>query len=146
MVDACHSGYIDKEWIDSLTASQTTKQMTVRFRNSSPSLAVAKVEYKDVTRMYDELFSNTQQESATILASAGGIEAAMEGAEWKNGLFTSAVIEAVSRKKADVDSDGQIRVQEMQQYVVQRVKQCSKGTQEPNARTENPRCNFVVAY
>lgn len=147
MVDACHSGYIDKEWIDCLSASQTTRQEAIRFRSSSSSVAVAKVEYKDITRMYDELFSDTQQESgATILASAGGIEVAMEGDEWQNGLFTSAVIEAIARMKADDDADGCIRVQEMQRYVTHRVKQCSQGIQEPNARTENPRQNFIVAH
>lgn len=146
LIDACHSGYLDKDWIQQQTVAAKVASL-VKFREVGRKIGARELEYKTISRVYDEYFSDVQKESgATIIASASGLEVALEGDIWTNGLFTSTLIEALQQKKADVNEDGRIHVSEMQQYVSKQVSKLSQGVQRPNSRTENKYQDFIIAY
>ena len=63
-----------------------------------------------------------------VLAAARAKETADEDSKLHNGVFTRAVVEALSGK-ADSDANGFISVQELERYVKKRVKQLSKNQQ-----------------
>ena len=145
LIDACHSGYIDRESVASLAAAPT-KKGAVSFRSTGSALKMKTDDYKDIVRLCDELFSDAQKDSgATIIASASGMEVALEGDSWNNGLFTSAFLDGIEGKKADANQDGDVRVSEIQSFVADQVSRLSNGEQRPNARTENKYQDFILS-
>ena len=79
-----------------------------------------------------------------VISSAGGMEFALESEKWKNGVFSYALLEALSEGRGDTDSDGQITVSELRNYVFDQVVELTNGQQHPTARRENLEYDFVV--
>ena len=82
--------------------------------------------------------------AAVVIASASGKEFAYESNEWRNGVFTYALLEGLKSKSADRNSDGQITVSELKDYVTQRVQFLTSGKQTPTSRRENLDFDFRV--
>ena len=69
---------------------------------------------------------------------------AMENGEWKNGLFTYYLLKGVESGEADLNSDGEIWLKELQQYIQQQVVELSGGQQQPTSRIENSVLDYRV--
>jgi uncharacterized caspase-like protein len=92
-----------------------------------------------------ELFNDLRKGTgSTVISSAGGVEFAMESAEWKNGLFTYCLLNGLKNRTADLDGDGVIMLLELQAYVVDKVKALSHGKQVPNSRIQNLELDFPI--
>ena len=91
--------------------------------------------------MFNDLNRGT---GTTVISSAGGVEYAMESANWKNGLFTYCMLEGVSSMKADENEDGKIMLSELQKYVAEQVLIKSNGKQKPSARFENISLDYQI--
>ncbi|HBS88758.1 MAG: hypothetical protein A2W91_04215 [Bacteroidetes bacterium GWF2_38_335] len=144
-MDTCHSGELDKDEVE--TASQETAETgDISFRNAGAG--VRKKEgfgMKNTSDLMKELFTDLRKGTgSTVISSAGGAEFAMESGEWKNGLFTFCLKEALTSKKADLNNDGSITISELQQYVQERVVELSKGKQQPTSRIENLILDFNI--
>jgi uncharacterized caspase-like protein len=146
MIDACHSGEIDKEEVE--LALVDKKQVgDVVFRSAGAGLISTNnsLSLKNTSELTKELFTDLRRGTgATVISSAGGGEYAMESDEWKNGLFTYCLIDGISTRKADLNRDGKIQLSELQNYVQEQVVALSRGKQQPTSRIENITMDFLV--
>lgn len=137
LMDTCHSGEIDKE------SMQIAKLETgvVQARAVGRGLVKKKLGAKndEAFRSMQDLFADFRRGSgATVISSAGGAEYAFESAEWKNGVFTYALLQALNTK------DAAISVDDLRGRVVDRVKALTAGQQTPTVRRERPAQHFVL--
>lgn len=162
MIDACHSGEIDKD--DQLAFVDNTSDGTVRARG----FGVADTEIKDEEDVEDmdldfdvgeikqvglkssfeimkEIFADLRKGTgSTVISSAGGLEYALEGDVWNNGVFTYSVLTGLKNKKADLDNDGQVLLSELKQYLQIEVPKLTDGRQKPTSRIENISNDFRI--
>jgi uncharacterized caspase-like protein len=144
MIDACHSGEIDKDEVE-LAEADVKEEGDVQFRvvgnTASPKLGT-----QNTSELTKSLFTDLRKGTgATVISSAGGMEFAMEGDDWNNGLFTYCLINGIQTKAADYNGDnGEIWLSEIQQYVSEQVFELSGGRQQPTSRIENQTVDFRV--
>jgi len=143
IIDACHSGEIDKKEVQ-LAQNETQKEGDIQFRAVGNTVA-PKLGMQNTSELTKLLFTDLRKGTgATVISSAGGMEFAMESAEWKNGLFTYCLLNGITSNDADLNKDGEIWLSELQQYVGEQVKKLSGGKQQPTSRIENQIVDFRV--
>jgi WD40 repeat protein len=143
LLDACHSGEIDTTEI-ALVNEEIVEDDGMQFR--AAGLNVKSTEFGrstlDLSKM---LFADvSDSDGSTVISSASGTEYAMESSEWSNGLFTYCLIEGVKTKKADMNQDKKITINELRRYVNNRVQELSNGKQNPSSRIENIKNDFII--
>ena len=139
LIDACHSGEIDKEEV-AITTTTEVEEGDVKFRNVGNTIANkdGQLGLQNTSELTKSLFADLRKGTgATVISSAGGMEFAMESSQWQNGLFTYCYINGLQSKAADLNKDGVIMLSELQQYVATQVTQLSNGKQQPTSRIEN---------
>jgi uncharacterized caspase-like protein len=86
-----------------------------------------------------------REESGVIVFSASTkSQSASEGPNWKNGVFTKAVVEGL-RGKADAEGNGTVSVVQLEAYVTARVRELTHGQQKPAANTLHAMVDFPLA-
>lgn len=133
-IDACFSGEVDED------ATEINEPKTGEKKDSTRSISIARgsISMSSAMEISKEIFSDLRKGTgATIISSAGGNQAALEGEKWDNGLFTHCVINGLSKKRADFNQDGKIMLSELQKFVSDEVYRLSEGTQLPTYRIEN---------
>ncbi len=137
LMDACHSGELDKENV-SLVKEQVTTSAPVKFRAFNTQVETRQIGLQNSFELMKELFVDLRRSSgATVISSAGGAEYAIEGDAWKNGVFTYSLIGGLRDKAADLNNDGSVMVSELQDFLGQRVSELTQGRQRPTFRAEN---------
>lgn len=143
LIDACHSGEIDKDEVE-LAEADIKEGDHIRFRVVG-NAAKPKLGIQNTSELTKSLFTDLRKGTgSTVISSAGGMEFAMEGDNWNNGLFTYCFIEGIQSKAADLNSDGEIWLSEIRQYVSRQVYQLSGGMQQPTSRIENQTIDFRI--
>ncbi|MBI5217768.1 MAG: caspase family protein [Bacteroidia bacterium] len=144
-IDACHSGEVDKDEVE-LTAVKETSIGDVKFRgfnglkNKENSLGL-----QNSFELMQTLFADLRRGSgAMVISSAGGKEFAFESKNWKNGVFTYALLEGLKTGHADKNKDKQITVSELRDYISDCVQKLTNGKQNPTSRKENLEFDFRV--
>jgi uncharacterized caspase-like protein len=133
-IDACFSGEVDEEDVE-FTPVEEKKETK---KDSSRSISVVAFSESTAMEMSKAVFSDLRQNSgATIISSAGGTEAAFEGAKWNNGLFTHCLLDGMTHLKADENRDKKITLSELQKFIAEEVNRLSEGKQTPTYRMEN---------
>jgi len=137
MIDACHSGEIDKDEVALIEGEGgDTSEEDISFR-SVTSTSLKRVGLNNSFELMKELFTDIRKSSGTvIISSAGGMEYAMEGGDWNNGVFTYCFINGIKNMKADLNKDGLIMLSEMNLYVRDEVFDLTSGRQQPTNRAE----------
>ena len=145
LVDACHSGELDKEEVE-LGVKEETEFGSVSFRNVGPSVEYkSNVTLKSSFELSKMLFADMRASNgSTVISSAGGAEYAIEGNQWNNGVFTFAFLRGLSEKAADLDGDGKIMLSEIQRYLFKEVPRITNGKQTPTSRVENLNNDFRI--
>jgi WD40 repeat protein len=136
LIDACHSGEIDKESVMLVenTSVQTEEELTFR---AITTTTVQQVGLTNSFELMKELFTDVRKSSgAMIISSAGGMEYAIEGAQWNNGVFTYCLLNGIAGKKADLNQDGFLMLSEINLYVRDEVYRITNGRQQPTTRAE----------
>jgi WD40 repeat protein len=136
LIDACHSGEIDKENVMLVenTSAQTQEDLTFR---AITTTTVQQVGLTNSFELMKELFTDVRKSSgAMIISSAGGMEYAIEGAQWNNGVFTYCLLNGIAGKKADLNQDGVLMLSEINLYVRDEVYRITNGRQQPTTRAE----------
>lgn len=144
-IDACHSGELDKD--DLLAEAQVVvPEGKMVFRNASNKQHIAGQGVRQVNTLLEELFVETRWGiGATVMSSAGGLEAAIEGDEWKNGLFTWCLRKGMNDPKADINGNGELTMGELTQYLRDEVYRLSEGRQRPTLRSgKNSMTDFLL--
>jgi len=145
-IDACNSGEVDKEG-SVLMATTNTVQGKISSRgfkqleNKENGLGL-----KNSFELMQELFSDVRRGTgANIISAAGGAEFALEGDDWNNGVFTYSLLSGLKNKKADLNSDGNVMLSELQEYLQDQVFKLTQGKQKPTSRVENLYNDFPVS-
>lgn len=145
LLDACHSGELDKEEVE-LSIKEQTEFGEVSFRNVGPSVEYkGDMSLKSSFELSKMLFADMRANNgATIISSAGGAEYAIEGNDWNNGVFTFTFLNGLKTMKADLNGDGKIMLSEIQRYLLKKVPEITNGKQTPTSRIENLNNDFLI--
>lgn len=145
IMDTCHSGELDKEEIETGPEPEV-ESGGVEFRSAGVGVRTKEgFGFENSLELLQDIFSDTRKGSgATVISSAGGAEYAMESDQWKNGLFTYALLSGLTDNKADLNGDKQISVSEIRAYVNGTVKTLSNGKQIPSSREENISLDYII--
>jgi uncharacterized caspase-like protein len=151
LMDACHSGELDKEdenEIESGTKPKTASADTLHIyatkgvviNRSTSGLGLNKT-FELMQMIFTDLSKGT---GTVVISAAAGTGVAIEGEQWKNGVFTYALINGLKNKLADVNEDGEVRIWEIKTYVSNEVEKLTGGVQKPTMRAENLDSNWRV--
>lgn len=145
LVDACHSGEIDKDEVMIASAAQTQKG-EVSFRGFTNLYAKkGELGLKNSFELMQMLFADLRRGTgAMVISSASGVEFAQEGEEWSNGVFTYALLEGLKSGDCDIDGDGQMKISEIREFVIDKVSELTNGQQHPTSRKENLEFDFSI--
>jgi WD40 repeat protein len=145
LVDACHSGEVDKDDLAFIQEQNTEQDSDLLFRNVGAGVTENAAGLLATTRLMNELFADLRQGTgSTVLSSSGGAEYSMEGDRWQNGLFTYSFLQGIESGSADLDGDGAIMLSEIRDFVQMKVYTLSSGKQQPTARSENLTNDFRI--
>ncbi|MEQ6119114.1 caspase family protein [Reichenbachiella sp. MALMAid0571] len=141
LIDACHSGEVDKEDTKLIASAVSSSNVSTRGFTKKPQ----PVGMDNVFELMQELFADLRRGTgAMVISSASGVEFAFESADWKNGVFTYALIEGLKSGKCDTNKDKEVQISELKNYVFDRVEELTNGKQHPTSRRENLEFDFVV--
>jgi hypothetical protein len=136
-MDTCHSGEFDKSEVE-IVNNTATEYGDVTFRAVGTDIREKPSTEGSTFELSRSLFADLRENAgATIISSAGGAEAAIEGDRWRNGIFTFCLINGIRQKKADLNGDKKIMLSEVQKYIAKEVINLTKGIQRPTSRVEN---------
>ena len=139
LLDACHSGEVDKEKDITFANKETGMQQNVVATTARGNIVIGKSKTGLQTsfEMMQELFANLGNgNGTTVLSAAGGREYALESDEWKNGVFTYSIIRALKDPATDENNNKKISVKELKKVVFDSVKTLTGGRQKPTSRVE----------
>src|SRR6185503_3090530 len=132
LLDTCFSGEIEKDQPVALAAASSagTRAGTVRMRAFKAARGVSVV--PDVgggARLSSAMLAFQQDwfadlrrgTGAAVISSSSGNEYSLEGEQWRNGVFTYAVLQGLRNRMADANRDGIVTVSELQAYVIEQV-------------------------
>lgn len=145
LMDACHSGEVDKGddfAINSVQDGDQTRGVTMfATKNENKPKTGLQNSYELMRLLFADLRKGT---GTVVISAASGGGYALENEEIENGIFTYCLIQAVAKNKADANGDKQISVSELRNYVFDGVKRLSNGKQQPTSRKENLMNDFIV--
>lgn len=143
MIDACHSGEVDKEEaVEKTSVKNSNVKVTAK---GSTTVIRPKVGLKNSFSYMKALFSDVSKGTgATVISAAGGYEFALESDDWNNGVFTYAILNGLKSGDADINKDLSISVLELKKYVTAEVIRLTEGKQHPTTRSENTINNFQL--
>jgi len=145
LIDACHSGEIDKdEVVKSFVSDDEENNEDLIFRRVGTT--IENLDEINAFELSKALFADMRvNNGATVISSSGGAEFAIEGEQWQNGVFTYTLLEGLKTKKADLNKDRKITISELQLYVQEGVNKRTSGRQTPTSRVENLNYDFIIA-
>jgi len=147
LMDACHSGEVDKS-IASGPASITTPSPIVsgyQARGGRVRKSQSQMGLQNSFNLMRELFANVGSTNGIqVISAASGDSYALESDKWKNGIFTYSILKGIREKTADQDQNGSIYVSELRDYVIEEVYRQTNGKQRPTVRSENIEFDFRV--
>lgn len=128
LIDACHSGEVDKEDLVRLNQSPAglVKGIKPVAYKHNGNLGL-----KNSFQLMQSLFVHVGQSTgASIISAAAGSQFALERSDLKNGVFTYAILEAMKQHST-------ISVGRLKQIVSRRVAELTNGLQQPTTRNES---------
>jgi len=145
LIDACHSGEIDKDEAVTRSSIAATNSNVKINHKSGTTMIRPKAGLKNSFTYMKTLFNDVSKGTgATVISAAGGYEFALESEDWNNGVFTYAILEGVKTRAADRNGDGLIYVSELKDYVSLKVVELTDGKQHPTTRSENTLNDFIL--
>ncbi len=155
LMDTCCSGHVDED--DSAIPDADLKRFTapaiqssikvprrprgIRGRQTSSNSNARRT----VQALLQETFVDLRRgPGAAVISAAGGVEAAVESDQWKNGALTYAIIEGLTTMEADTNGNHLVTASELEAYVERRVSALTEGMQLPTTRRENFEIDFPV--
>ena len=152
LMDTCNSGEVDKSSLEATEGEQLASNVSARAvgtrgikMKKDAEVSDSELGLQNTFELMKELFADLRRGSgAMVISSASGVEFALESDQWKNGVFTYAVLNGLKNQTADQDEDGTITVSELRNYVADEVQKLTNGQQTPTSRRENLENDFVV--
>lgn len=158
LIDACHSGSLDKEELLAQQKKQSApakqeRNNTDTVRSFAPRGTIirntkAKADAGSSYEVMQNLFADLSAgNGAVIISAAGGMEYAFESDTWNNGVFTYCIRRGIEEELADKEngnSDKSVDVAELKEYVSRKVSELTAGKQRPVSRRENIEYKWVI--
>ncbi|MDZ4793360.1 MAG: caspase family protein [Bacteroidota bacterium] len=127
LIDACHSGEVDKEDLVTLNASSDS---LIKGLKPVAYKKDGQLGLKNSFELMQSLFVNVGKSTgATIISAAAGTQFALERNDLKNGVFTYCILEAMNKYPS-------LKISELKKIVGERVEELTKGLQKPTSRNE----------
>lgn len=143
LMDACHSGNVEKE--ETITEEEQNILSPHIARQSDTTharkgLGVTGDTKLSLQQVIGQLFASSSTRSGTeVIAATAGDAFAYEAPEWNNGVFTYAVLKAFRDSQGvDLNFDDKISIRELKRFVYATVTELTGGKQQPLSRYENP--------
>ena len=144
-VDACHSGELDQAEVESAMPEGPVDGPVRSRAVRGIGVVQPRLGLQNSIELAKQLFADLRSSSGFfILSAARGLEYAYESDQWKNGVFTHALLEGLKSKGADLNKDGMITFSELRDYVIQKVTQLTGGGQTPTVRREKLDADVVI--
>ena len=151
LVDACHSGTVDKEEIIETTENLiekregTERTITQSFTSVHHNVFKAGlIDRKGFELMQELFFGLGSNSGAQVVVATAGDRTALESEEWQNGVFTYSIIKGLTERTADLDKNGAVTTDELVNYLKPAVQALTNGKQNPRFREENIDNHFVI--
>lgn len=150
LLDTCFSGEIEKDQAAVVTGADAGAFGTVTMRSFKAARGVSLVADEprlstDMVKFQQDWFADLRRGTgAAVISSSSGNEYSLEGEQWKNGVFTYALLNGLKNHGADANKDRVITVSELQAYVIDQVRKLTEGGQNPTVRRENLEYDFAV--
>lgn len=148
LIDACHSGEVDKDEIIATTNVIGTEGskgiISYSYKGASTKKTADQVGLENSFELMKELFADIGSKGIQVISAAAGNSYALESDIWGNGVFTASILEAIQSNDADYNDDGEISVSELRTFVTEEVYRLTKGKQRPTVRNENIEYDFSV--
>jgi uncharacterized caspase-like protein len=143
LIDACHSGELDKA--GNLFLADTAPSSTGVRGQPGPVQFVSDDRAVNAFELLRSVFVDLRENTGTqIISASRGEEDAGEDSFLKNGFFTRAVIEGLTNNAADTNGDDHVSVSELLEFVARRVQELSHRKQTPTQRQANLENDFRV--
>lgn len=138
MLDACHSGEVDRDGNMKVTDVLPEGVKENRSKGAQLLQDSTNLSLSNSFELMKEIFASLSKGNGSIVISAaGGKEFAYESDRWKNGVFTYCVYKGLQEGKADLNNDKAITISELKKYVSAEVEKLTMGRQKPTSRREN---------
>jgi len=154
LIDACHSGLVDKENVVSaksvvIEQDSTNGEINIKETRGIKPNVTQKVDEANTFNLMQNMFADFSNDNGiVVISAAGGLEYAFESPRWNNGVFTYSVLKGLSGEAAITYdsgiSDNKISVQELMRYVGSKVSELTKGKQQPASRRENLEFDWII--
>lgn len=144
LMDACHSGEVDKDdfAVNAIDDTEDTRGVTMfSAKNENKPKTGLQNSYELMRLLFADLRKGT---GTVVISAASGGGYALENEDIENGIFTYCLIQGVGKGKADIDKNKEISVSEIRNYIFDGVKRLSGGKQQPTSRKENLMNDFKV--
>lgn len=140
LMDACHSGEVDKEGkiLVSSPQNDTLKGNADFAKKGGKLVNTNRITLQNSFDLMQDLFSElSNSNGAVVISAARGTGYALESSKWNNGAFSYALLNGLGGRKADSNTDGSITISELSAYIIQEVESLTQGSQKPTSRAEN---------
>lgn len=133
LIDACHSGELDKQEITRLKTagpSLNAQGITAKGTITESTDSTAHLGLRNSFELMQSLFVNVSKGTGTtIISAAAGTQFAQEQGSLQNGVFTYAILRALRDNK-------KIGINALKQSVYKDVVELTNGLQQPTSRQE----------
>jgi len=141
LIDACHSGELDKQEITRLKtagASLSAQGVTAKGIITESTDSTAHLGLRNSFELMQSLFVNVSKGTgATIISAAAGTQFAQEQGSLQNGVFTYAILRALR-------DNNKISINALKQSVYKDVVELTNGLQQPTSRQETSVVNWEL--
>ncbi len=141
LIDACHSGEVDKEELD----LKESLADNISAKHKGTKGLIPRTGLNNAFSYMQTLFTDISGEAGvTVLSASGGYQFAYESPKWNNGVFTYALLNALKSREIDVNRDYRIQISELSESVKHQVYTLTRGKQLPTTRSLNLVNDFVI--
>jgi WD40 repeat protein len=141
LIDACHSGELDKQEIERIEVigKELDKAGIKRDTVNRSNIKVKKrLGMSNSFELMQDLFANIGRGTgATIISAAGGMQFAQEREDLKNGVFTYSILDAFKHSQI-------LTVEALKRFVSESVSRLTRGLQKPTSRSETNNFDWII--
>lgn len=140
LLDTCESGELEDEVYAQYLALAKERGFKARtFRKPGKARGTGANKWRSFLLEKDRFIYNNlaRRSGAVIFSSSLGSEISYESSLIKNGFFSREIINALTDKDADKDSNGKISINELKAYVRAAVSKDTGGLQNPTIDRDN---------
>lgn len=151
LVDACHSGEVDKDEIkttaEELVSKQNEGDRVIKKSFNAIQQNVFKagmIDRRGFELMQEVFYGLGSTTGSQVVVATAGDSYAQESPQWNNGVFTYTLLNGLQTGDADLNQDKKVTTDELVSYLRETVKGLTDGNQVPRFREENMDNHFVV--